>query len=600
MGREAIAQFEVGDSMSDASTKDTNGLSELKKILERPRDEVVKECEHTIVGQNAVVEQVVDLLYVCLQRMRMRAAGTDELDLPRACSFMLVGSTASGKSFIMKVVARVMGITLVNIDCTGITGAGWAGDSVSSELRRVGHTLDQHPGQPVIAFWDEADKLVRSTEGNQRGFDAQGNLLKLLDGEEMMLEPSEPGQQEMTLNTSLILNVFAGAFSGIEKLVHKRLISHHVTVSNLKTHPDLMDLNELYRQVNLQDIISWGFMPELVGRFGAVVSVPSLSVDSLHRIVKGSERSLEHRITNLLGVGREFVITDAAAQLIAHEAKRSGLGARRIDQLSNRFIAQALVMLQNKKDANRVTLDTDEEGSFKLTADTNGELAKEAVEAQKEAAQEASSVAQALESQEELTNIFTPDAKLIAGVDQAVAGSRWSEASKTREGAELLAQRLCSYQSWRQKDEHELIAAQLLTRAVIGYLNVKSGSQSLGKVIAYIKLSNVHLKEGYTYLDLLFFGRVDLCGIRGLEEEAQSDPALCTPDILTTLSCYRRFLSYPEDVRKLAANLACARALSAAKSPTEAQWLRSDINEVSDALDKDMPFEQGQGMPLMF
>ena len=97
-------------------------------LLARPRDEVLAECRRYVVGQEDVLREVVGLTYSCLQRMEMRARGVDDLDLPRACAFMLSGSTASGKSFVMKVVAKVMGLELVSIDCSGITGAGWVGD----------------------------------------------------------------------------------------------------------------------------------------------------------------------------------------------------------------------------------------------------------------------------------------------------------------------------------------------------------------------------------------------------------------------------------------------------------------------------------------
>ena len=84
---------EILERAQDAGLEDT-----LAELLARPRDEAVSEIERTVIGQDAVVEEVVDLMYACLERMLRRAEGTDELDLPRACAFMLAGTTASGKS----------------------------------------------------------------------------------------------------------------------------------------------------------------------------------------------------------------------------------------------------------------------------------------------------------------------------------------------------------------------------------------------------------------------------------------------------------------------------------------------------------------------
>ena len=203
----------------------TGAVEAIESILARPRDEVLAECRRYVVGQEDVLREVVGLTYSCLQRMEMRARGVDDLDLPRACAFMLSGSTASGKSFVMKVVAKVMGLELVSIDCSGITGAGWVGDSVSSELRRVAGVMEKSDGRPVLAFWDEADKLVRKTREGGRSFDSQGNFLKLLDGGTLELAPEAQGQREVTLDAGRVLNVFAGAFMGIEGIVRKRLLS---------------------------------------------------------------------------------------------------------------------------------------------------------------------------------------------------------------------------------------------------------------------------------------------------------------------------------------------------------------------------------------
>ncbi|MGN0071261.1 MAG: AAA family ATPase [Atopobiaceae bacterium] len=575
---------QVLERVQDAGLEET-----LAELLARPRDEAVSEIERTVIGQDAVVEEVVDLMYACLERMLRKAEGTDELDLPRACAFMLAGTTASGKSFLMKVAARVLKLPIVTIDCTGITGAGWAGDSVSSELRRVAHTLDQTPGTPVIAFWDEADKLVRSSSGQNRGFDAQGNFLKLLDGETMVLEPEQPGQREMTLDTSRILNVFAGAFMGIEDIVKKRLLAHELTVADTKGAHKLLDRDALYAEANLEDLITWGFMPELVGRFGAVVSVPALSRPALRKIVKGSARSLERRIQNLLGPGRTFAIEDDAADAMAQEAKRSGLGARRIDQLANRYAAHAIAGLQDPKGPNRATLVLGEDG-LELAFDTVEELREHKTEAQAD-----ESAPETVELPKR--NAFAPDEGLEKRVNDALAGARFADAAKTREGRELLAKRLSAYKGWHMKDRRALPASELLLASVMGYLVRGRGSGlTLGETCAYVRFADVSVAGSVSYLDILFFGRVDTCGIRGLEERASEDAALATPDTVAALSAYRRFSEYPDAVKKEAVKLAQARALAATSSEQEAAWLRSDINNLAVALDKEMPFADGPAM----
>lgn len=606
-GTEAAGGFGAAGDLGGADGS-ARAVDAIEAILARPRDEVLAQCRRYVVGQEDVLREVVGLTYSCLQRMEMRACGVDDLDLPRACAFMLSGSTASGKSFVMKVVAKVMGLELVSIDCSGITGAGWVGDSVSSELRRVAGVMEKDDGRrPVLAFWDEADKLVRKTRGGGRSFDSQGNFLKLLDGGTLELAPEAQGQREVTLDAGCVLNVFAGAFMGIEGIVRKRLLSGGLELAGAgSVAPGLLTTDQLRARMNLQDLVSWGFMPEFVGRFGAVVCVPALTCANLRQIVKGSERSLERRVSNLLGAGRAFRISDAAADAIAREAHESGLGARRIDQVANHFEAEATVRLHADDSVNVATLDVDADGGLCLAFGFDEDVAEGADGAL--GAGDAAGTAGAGEKDnpaagdvavEVGASRFEPNERLIAAVDGAMAGARWADAAATAEGRELLARRLAHYQRWRVRDARSVDAAELLLEAVSGYLAVNRDPdmrQTLGYVCALLRFADIGMRDGWTYLDTLFFGRVEVCGLRGLEERASFDPAYCSCDAVRALSCYRRYLAFPDAVRREAVGLAQARATDAATSAREAAWLRADVNGVADAVDKEAP----AGMTLMF
>lgn len=606
-GTEAAGGFGGAGDLGGADGS-ARAVDAIEAILARPRDEVLAQCRRYVVGQEDVLREVVGLTYSCLQRMEMRARGVDDLDLPRACAFMLSGSTASGKSFVMKVVAKVMGLELVSIDCSGITGAGWVGDSVSSELRRVAGVMEKDDGRrPVLAFWDEADKLVRKTREGGRSFDSQGNFLKLLDGGTLVLAPEAQGQSEVTLDAGRVLNVFAGAFMGIEGIVRKRLLSGGLELAGAgSVAPGLLTTDELRARMNLQDLVSWGFMPEFVGRFGAVVCVPALTCANLRKIVKGSERSLERRVSNLLGAGRAFRISDAAADAIARETHESGLGARRIDQVANHFEAEATVRLHADDSVNVATLDVDADGGLCLAFGFDEDVAEGADGAL--GAGDAAGTAGAGEKDnpaagdvavEAGASRFEPNERLIAAVDGAMAGARWADAAATAEGRELLARRLAHYQRWRVRDARSVDAAELLLEAVSGYLAVNRDPdmrQTLGYVCALLRFADIGMRDGWTYLDTLFFGRVEVCGLRGLEERASFDPAYCSCDAVRALSCYRRYLAFPDAVRREAVRLAQARATDAATSAREAAWLRADVNGVADAVDKEAP----AGMTLMF
>ena len=358
--------------------------------------------------------------------------------------------------------------------------------------------------------------------------------------------------------------------------------------------------------MNLQDLVRWGFMPEFVGRFGAVVCVPVLTFASLRQIVKGSERSLERRVSNLLGAGRAFRISDAAADAIAREAHESGLGARRIDQVANHFEAEATVRLHADDSVNVATLDVDADGGLCLAfgfdegvAEGAGVVPGAGDAPCKTGAGEKDGPVVAGVTAGAGASRFEPNERLIAAVDGAMAGARWADAAATAEGRELLARRLAHYQRWRVRDARSVDAAELLLEAVSGYLAVNRDPgmrQTLGYVCALLRFADIGMRDGWTYLDTLFFGRVEVCGLRGLEERAGFDAAYCSCDAVRALSCYRRYLEFPEAVRREAVHLAQARATDAATSEREAAWLRADVNGVADAVDKEAP----AGMTLMF
>ncbi|MDD6601470.1 hypothetical protein, partial [Parafannyhessea umbonata] len=326
----------------------------------------------------------------------------------------------------------------------------------------------------------------------------------------------------------------------------------------------------------------------------------------LRQIVKGSERSLERRVSNLLGAGRAFRISDAAAEAIAREAHESGLGARRIDQVANHFEAEATVRLHADESVNVATLDVDADGGLRLAFGFDEDVAEGADVVPgagdapcKTGAGEKDGPAVAGVTVGAGASRFEPNERLIAAVDGAMAGARWADAAATAEGRELLARRLAHYQRWRVRDARSVDAAELLLEAVGGYLAVNRDPgmrQTLGYVCALLRFADIGMRDGWTYLDTLFFGRVEVCGLRGLEERASFDAAYCSCDAVRALSCYRRYLEFPEAVRREAVHLAQARATDAATSEREAAWLRADVNGVADAVDKEAP----AGMTLMF
>ncbi|MBQ9058231.1 MAG: AAA family ATPase, partial [Atopobiaceae bacterium] len=227
------------------------------------------------------------------------------------------------------------------IDCSQHTVTGWRGGDISDHVVKVAEWQEKHPDELCMVVLEELDKIIKFATF-EPSFDPQSNILRLLDGESVSTIASR-NSVDKTVDMRRVILVGAGAFMGIEEVISKRLMgtetygffreSKSIAYSN--------DVKALRAETTIEDLIAYGIKAELAGRLMGIVVMPELEREALRQIINGYDKSLENRTQCLLGEGRSFSITDAAADYIVDKALELGVGARAIDQIASPFASKA-------------------------------------------------------------------------------------------------------------------------------------------------------------------------------------------------------------------------------------------------------------------
>jgi ATP-dependent Clp protease ATP-binding subunit ClpX len=295
-----------------------------------------------IIGQNRA--KIALSVAVC-QHFKRIYNPTKEVELEKT-NVLLMGPTGCGKTTLAKKLAEYLDVPFAICDATSITEAGYVGDDVESVLIRLLASADGdvERAQQGIVYIDEIDKLSRKGESTSITRDVGGEgvqqaLLKMLEGTVVRVPINDkrkhPKGDMLEIDTSSILFVCGGAFVGLDKIIGRRKNS-----TSVGFHADTRKKESIsYKDVTTKDIITFGMIPEFVGRFGLVTSVEELDVPDLVRILREPKNSLIKQykhIFHLDGIKLDF--TDDALQEIANEAKKMQTNARGLKNILEKIL----------------------------------------------------------------------------------------------------------------------------------------------------------------------------------------------------------------------------------------------------------------------